>query len=102
TGAYVVKDPPHDPDIMSLRQDFPSLASGSGTWSLRDGRSAIARGSFCRNQPHQYFPPRPFSPVSHAPALLPDPRVAVALNERRPDIPLLEYCFACPRLCLRP
>src|SRR5208337_493919 len=30
TGAYVVKDPPHYPDILSLRQDCPSLASVSG------------------------------------------------------------------------
>src|SRR5208337_565493 len=29
TGAYVAKDPPHDPDILSLRQDRPSLANVS-------------------------------------------------------------------------
>jgi len=41
------KDHPHYPDILSLRQNCPSLASVSGTWSLLDDTSAIAMGSFC-------------------------------------------------------
>ena len=51
--AEVVKDPPQCPNILSLRQECPSLASVSGKWSLLDGMSAIATGSFCRNQSHQ-------------------------------------------------
>src|SRR5271157_2114649 len=82
TGAYVAKDPPHYPDIQSLRQDRPTLASVSGKWSLLDGMSAIVVGSFCRNQPHQYFPSRPSSPVSRAPALLVDPLLAGPLQRR--------------------
>src|SRR5208337_4867578 len=30
TGASVAKDPPHDPDILSLRRNRPTLASVSG------------------------------------------------------------------------
>jgi len=47
----IFKDHPHYPDILSLRQDCPSLASVSGTCSLLNGIRAIATGSFCRNQP---------------------------------------------------
>jgi hypothetical protein len=35
------KDPPHCPDILSLRQDCPSLASVSGISFLLDGTSAL-------------------------------------------------------------
>jgi len=42
----IVKDHPHHPDILSLRQDRPTLASVSGRWSLLDGMRAIATGSF--------------------------------------------------------
>src|SRR5208337_260104 len=40
------KDHPHYPDILSLRQNCPTFASVSGSWSLLDGMSAIATGSF--------------------------------------------------------
>src|SRR5271157_2686202 len=43
----IVKDAPHDLDILSLRQDCPRLARVSGTWSLFDSTRAIALGSFC-------------------------------------------------------
>src|SRR5271157_3130731 len=78
----IEKDHPHYPDILSLRQNCPSLGSVSGTWSPLDGTSAIVVGSFCRNQPHQYFSLRPFSPVSHAPALLLDPLIPGPLQRR--------------------
>ena len=78
----IVNDHPHCPDILSLRQKCPSLASVSGKWSLLDGMSAIATGSFRRNQSHQYFSSRPFSPVSHAPALLLDPLLPGPLQRR--------------------
>src|SRR5208337_4243885 len=42
----IAKDPPHYPDILSLRQDCPSLVSVSGTCSLFDGMCTIATGSF--------------------------------------------------------
>ena len=51
TGAYVVKDHPHDPVILSLLQDCPDLANVSRTWSLLDGTSATATSSFRRNRP---------------------------------------------------
>ena len=41
-----VKEHPHYPDILSLRQNRPTLASVSGRWSLLDGMSAIVVGSF--------------------------------------------------------
>jgi len=37
-----VKDHPHYPNILSLRQNYPSLASVSGTCSPFDGMSSIA------------------------------------------------------------
>ncbi len=37
-----VKDHPHYPDILSLRQNYPSLAIVSGTCSPFDGMSSIA------------------------------------------------------------
>gem|GEM_PF-3985911 len=77
-----VKDSPHCPDIRSLRQKCPRLASVSGKWSLLDGMSAIATGSFCRNQSNQYLASRPFSPVSHAPALRLDPLLPGPLQRR--------------------
>ena len=40
------KDHPHYPNILSLRQNCPTFASVSGSWSLLDGMSAIATGSF--------------------------------------------------------
>ena len=39
-------------------------------------------GSFCRNQPHQYFSSRPFPQVSDAPALLLDPLLPGPLQRR--------------------
>src|SRR5208337_5146028 len=68
--------------IHSLRQDCPTLASVSGTWSLLDGRSAIAMGSFCRNRAPSIPLTRAFSPVSHAPALLLDPLLPGPLQRR--------------------
>jgi len=52
------KDHLHDPDILTLRQDCPTLACVSGKWFHLDGMSAVVVGSSCRNQPHQYFPSR--------------------------------------------
>src|SRR5271157_5243465 len=49
------KDHPHYPDILSLRQDRPNLASVSGICFPLYGLSAIVVGSFCRNQSHQYI-----------------------------------------------
>jgi hypothetical protein len=46
----IVKDPLHDPDILSLRQDCPTLASVAGTCSFLDSMNASATGSFCRNR----------------------------------------------------
>src|SRR5271157_4345492 len=46
----IAKDGRHDPDILSLRQDCPTLAGVSGKWSLVDGMSAIEVGSFCRSR----------------------------------------------------
>ena len=40
------KDHPHDPDILSLRHDCPTLAAVSGKWFPLDGRSAMATGWF--------------------------------------------------------
>jgi len=42
----IIKDHPHCPDILSLRQNRPTLANVSGRWSLLDGMSAIVAGSF--------------------------------------------------------
>src|SRR5271165_3114492 len=42
----IAKDSAHDSDILSLRHDCPTLAGVSGKWSLLDGRSAMATGSF--------------------------------------------------------
>jgi hypothetical protein len=42
----IAKDAPDDPDILSLRHDCPTLAGVSGKWSLLDGMSMIATGSF--------------------------------------------------------
>ena len=42
----IAKDAPDDPDILSLRHDCPTLAGVSGKWSLLDGMSTIATGSF--------------------------------------------------------
>ena len=72
-SQQIFKEHPHCPDILSLRQNRPTLASVSGRWSLLDGTSAIVVGSFCRNQPPQNFSSRRFSPASHAPALLLNP-----------------------------
>ena len=47
----IVNDHSHCPDILSLRQKCPSLASVSGKWSLLDGMSAIATGSFAGTNP---------------------------------------------------
>src|SRR5271157_2637782 len=44
--------------------------------------SAIATGSFCRNRSYQYLSSRPFSPVSHAIALLLDPLLPGPLQRR--------------------
>src|SRR5271157_818145 len=46
TSYRIGKEHPHDPDILSLRRDCPTLAGVSGKWSLLDGRSAIATGWF--------------------------------------------------------
>ena len=46
TSYRIGKDHPHDPDILSLRHDCPTLAAGSGKWFPLDGRSAIATGWF--------------------------------------------------------
>src|SRR5208337_861368 len=46
TSYRIGKEHPHDPDILSVRQDCPTLAGVSGKWSLLDGRSAIATGWF--------------------------------------------------------
>src|SRR5271157_4446869 len=46
TSYRIGKEHPHDPDILSLRHDCPTLAGFSGKWSLLDGRSAIATGWF--------------------------------------------------------
>ena len=73
TSYRIGKDHPHDPDILSLRHDCPSLANVSVTWALLDGTSAIVVGSFCRNQPPQNFSSRRFSQASHAHALLLNP-----------------------------
>src|SRR5271165_929322 len=45
----IVKDQPPDPDILSLQQGCPSLASVSGTWPFLDCTSAIALGLFCQS-----------------------------------------------------
>ena len=46
----IAKDAPDDPDILSLRHDCPTLAGVSGKWSLLDGMSTIATGSFLAEQ----------------------------------------------------
>ena len=46
TSYRIGKDHPHDPDILSLRHDCPTLAAVSGKWFPLDGRSAIATGWF--------------------------------------------------------
>src|SRR5271157_2494660 len=46
TSYRIGKEHPHDHDILSLRQDCPTLAGFSGKWSLLDGRSANAAGWF--------------------------------------------------------
>jgi len=46
TSYRIGKEHPHDPDILSLRHDCPTLAGVSGKWSLLDGRSAMATGWF--------------------------------------------------------
>ncbi len=38
----IIKDHPHCPDILSLRQNRRTLASVSGRWSLLDGMNAFA------------------------------------------------------------
>src|SRR5271157_1231475 len=83
TGAYVAKDHLHDPDIVSLRQHCPTLAGVSGKWSLVDGMSATATGSFLAEPTDQAIFSRPFSPVSHAPALLLDPLLPGPYQRRR-------------------
>jgi hypothetical protein len=42
----IAKESRYDPDIPSLRHDRRNLASVSGTWSVLDGTSATAVGSF--------------------------------------------------------
>src|SRR5208337_2802295 len=46
TSYRIGKDHRHDPDILSLRHDCPTLAAVSGKWFPLDGRSAIATGWF--------------------------------------------------------
>ena len=46
TSYRIGKEHPHDPDILSLRRDCPTLAGVSGKWSLLDGRSTMATGWF--------------------------------------------------------
>ena len=46
TSYRIGKDHPHDPDILSLRHDCPTLAAVSGKWFPLDGRSAMATGWF--------------------------------------------------------
>src|SRR5271166_5682465 len=46
TSYRIGKEHPHDPDILSLRHDCPTLAGFSEKWSLLDGRSAMATGWF--------------------------------------------------------
>jgi len=69
----IIKDHPHSPDILSVRQNRPTLARVSGTWSLLDGASAIAMGSFRRNRTPSVSRSTAFHRVLHAPALLLDP-----------------------------
>ena len=52
-SQQIFKEHPHYPDILSLQQDCPSLASVSGTCSLLDGMCAIAMGSFLTDQPDE-------------------------------------------------
>ena len=58
-SAQIFKDHPHYPDILSLRQGCPSLASYYGTCSFLDGMSAIVVGSLCRNQVEEHMPSQP-------------------------------------------
>ena len=46
TSSRIGKEHPHDPDILSLWHDCPTLAGFSGKWSFLDGRSAMATGWF--------------------------------------------------------
>ena len=57
--SRIFKDHPHYPDILSLRQGCPSLASYYGTCSFLDGMSAIVVGSLCRNQAEEHMPSQP-------------------------------------------
>ncbi len=58
-SQQIFKDHPHYPDILSLRQGCPSLASYYGTCSFLDGMSAIVVGSLCRNQAEEHMPSQP-------------------------------------------
>lgn len=60
----IVKERPHCPDILILRQIRPTLASLSGSCFLLDGSSAIATVSFCRDRPDAGVPLRPFPGAS--------------------------------------
>src|SRR5271157_93757 len=42
TSYRIGKEHPHDPDILSLRHDCPTLAGVSGKWCLLDCTSAMA------------------------------------------------------------
>ena len=46
TSYRIGKEHPHDPDILSVRQDCQTLAGFSGKWSLLDSRSAMVTGWF--------------------------------------------------------
>src|SRR5208337_4029632 len=71
--VVVVKERPHRPYIMILRQDRPTLASVSGIGFLIDGINAVATGSLWRSQPDGDIGSPP-PPVPHAAAVHIDPK----------------------------
>ena len=69
----IAKDAPDDPDILSLRHDCPTLAGVSGKWSLLDGMSTIATGSFLAEPARSRHLFTAFPPGIPCAALLLDP-----------------------------